>query len=156
MVGWRMKSFTRTLSEALALVLLTGVATAATYFWHPHRPALYLTQEPTVEGEISLAAARVAEKQPGVIWVDARTRSSFNKGHVPGALLLSQHEPDWQDLLLTVANTVQEAQAKLVVVYCDAKKCEASRDIADYIRGFHPDPERVKVLHGGWAVIAGK
>ena len=151
-----MKSFTRTILEAMAICLLTGLATAGTYFWHPHRPALYLAQETHLEGEISLAEALAAEQKPGVIWVDARTRAMFSKAHVPGALLLSEHEADFQELLLPVATVIQDAQEKLVVVYCDGKKCEASHEVAEKIRGFHPDPARVKVLHGGWAAWSGK
>lgn len=144
------------LLEATAILFLTGLAAAGTYFWHPNRPALYLTQEVQLEGEISLADALAAEKSPGVIWVDARVRASFNKAHVPGALLLSEHEADFEDLLLPVATAIQESQEKLVVVYCDAKKCDASHAIAERIRGFHPDPEKVRVLHGGWAAWSGK
>ena len=141
----------RTLLEAAALLALTTLAAAGTYFYHPHKPALYMTQEATPEGEISIGDARAAMVQPGVIWIDARTRAQFDKGHVPTALLVSKHETDFESLLLPAANAIQDGQDKLVIVYCDAKKCEASHHVADVIRGFHPIPEQVRVLHGGWA-----
>ncbi len=144
----------RPLIEMSALLALTGLGTAGTYLWHPQRPALYLTYETTNEGEISVDEARAAATDPGVIWIDARTRRSFLAGHVLGALLLSRQEPDYDDLMLAVTEAIQTAQTKLVIVYCDGKKCEASREAADMIRGFHPDADLVKVLHGGWPAWA--
>lgn len=133
-------------AEAVLLLFLTAVATAATFWLHPNRPALYLNEEATPQGEISVAEAKAAD----AIWIDARVRKSFEAGHVPNALLVSENETDYQDLLFAAATLINEQQEKLVIVYCDAKKCEASHHVAETIRGFHPDPDKVKVLHGGW------
>jgi rhodanese-related sulfurtransferase len=147
----------RTLRQALCILGLTGLAAFATAHWHPGAPALYLIQEVTQQdGEISLTDALAAEPDPGVIWVDARTRPAYEKGHVPGAFLVSEHESDFEDLMVPMAMAVQDALSKLVVVYCDGKKCDASKMIAEKIRVFHPEPNQVKVLHGGWdAWLAG-
>jgi 3-mercaptopyruvate sulfurtransferase SseA len=92
-----------------------------------------------------------AEKSPpGVLWIDARVRKLYTKAHVPDALLLCEHESDFEDQKVEVFKALQENLERLVIVYCDGKKCEASKKIAEVIRSFHPDPQRVKVLDGGW------
>ena len=129
---------------------ITLLAAAVTYFAHPHAPALYLQSETVKDGEILVAEARAAMKAPGVIFIDARVKARFEAGHIPQALPLCESEPDYPAQLSVVADALQQAQEKLTVVYCDGKKCQASHEIAEILRGFHPIPDNVKVLHGGW------
>jgi rhodanese-related sulfurtransferase len=140
--------------EVILLLALAGAATAATYFFRESRPALYLRQEAAPEGALTVTEALEAAKNPGVLWIDARSRASFTKQHIPGAMLLSQQEADYQDLLFQVATTIQTQQEKWIVVYCDGKKCEASHKIAEELRAIHPNPDQIHVLHGGWEAWA--
>ena len=132
------------------LAALTLMASATTYFIHPHAPALYLQSEPVSDGEISVAEARVAMKSQGAIFIDARIRAKFDAGHIPGALPLCETESDYAAQLSVVAEALQQGQEKLMIVYCDGKKCQASHKTAETLHGFHPIPDNVKVLHGGW------
>ena len=136
--------------QLAVLAALTLLASAATYFFHPHAPALYLQTEPVNEGEISPAEARAAMKSPGVIFIDARVRARFDAGHIPDALSLCESESDYPAQLSVVADALQQGQEKLIVVYCDGKKCKASHEIAEILKSFHTVPENVRVLHGGW------
>ena len=139
-----------TLKEILLLLTLTALAAASTQRFHPYAPPLYLSQEPPSEGEITAAEARAAQSDPGVIFVDARVRRLYDAAHIPGAFSLCEHEADFPTQLVTVAEACQQAPDKWCVVYCDGKACQASRAIAEILHGLHPNPERVKVLHGGW------
>ena len=137
-------------TQMTVLASLTLLASAATYFFHPHAPALHLQGEPVNDGEISPTGARAAMKSPGVIFIDARVRARFDAGHIPDALPLCESESNYPAQLSVVADTLQQGQEKLVVVYCDGKKCQASHEIAEILKSFHTMPENVRVLHGGW------
>ena len=136
--------------QVIVLAALTLLATAATYFFHPHAPALYLQRETVAEGEISVDQARAAMQSPGVVFIDARVKARFDAGHIPDALSLCESEPDYPAQLSVVADVLQQGQEKLVVVYCDGKKCQASHEIAEILKSFHTVPENVRVLRGGW------
>lgn len=144
------RKFPRWIWETLLLLLLTGIGAGATYYFHPNIPPFYLTQEVAPDGEISAEEARIEDAKSNAIWIDARMRKAYDKEHIPGALFLSQNESDFQDRIVPTMMAIQDGQEKLVIVYCDAKKCEASHHVADFIRSSHPDPDKVRVLHGGW------
>lgn len=147
----------RSAIQALIFLVLAILAAVLTYFYHPNRPALYLVQEPVIDGEISVREALAGQAAPGVLWIDARQRQQFEKDHVPGAILLN--EMDFSELILDAAKAIQDQPDKLIVVYCDAKKCEASRHIAEELRAIVPNSEMIRVLHGGypaWQAAQGK
>lgn len=135
-----------------ALILALGAAGAwATWKWNPDRPALYLVSEsPAGPNEITAIEALALEKQkPGVLWLDARVRAEFDKGHIPGAVLLNTYE--WVDLMRPVIEKLQEyPEYPVIVVYCDSQKCTASKEIREELLNTGLGDLDVRVLHGGW------
>ena len=77
--------------------------------------------------------------------MDARPRTRFEAGHIPGALLLNEDE--WEALVNPFLDAWQPDQT--VVVYCDGGGCEASRHVADLLRE-KLELKSVFVLKGGW------
>lgn len=138
----------RTLRQSALLLLLAAGGAWATYQWHPGRPELYLISERAAPDEITPADALALEKKDGVIWLDARRREQFDKGHIPGALLLNIFE--WDDLMLPVINVLSDEPRRTVVIYCDAQKCSASRELRGKIINFGLGEFDIRVLHGGW------
>lgn len=136
--------------QSLILLAMAGIAAALTYFFHPARPALYLAQEVPGEGEISLSEALALERNGGVLWIDARQQAAYQMEHIPGALPLNPQQFNAQ--ILEVMKAVQDNLERSAVIYCDAKKCAASHEVAEQLRQVHPDPDKVRVLHGGWPV----
>jgi rhodanese-related sulfurtransferase len=136
------------LKQTAVLLVLAGVAAGLSFAFHPHRPALYLAEELPAEGEITVKGARELAAKDGVIWVDARRQAEFEKGHIPGAIPLNEF--DWTEQIVAAATALNENQDKLIVIYCDAQKCTASKTIAEKIKEFYPDPDKIKVLRGGW------
>lgn len=133
--------------QAALLVALSAGAGALSYRWHPSAPALYVHLETKLaEGEISLDQALAMERQGGVLWVDARARSEFEKEHVPGALLLNEQE--WEQLMFDAMETLARND-KPIVIYCDAQRCDASHRLARKLTDVLPVPA-VHVLAGGW------
>ncbi len=131
--------------QALILLLLAVAAAWGTHAWHPRAPALYLVQEPLRDDEVSMQA--IQERWKGdVLWIDARIQEQFDAGHVPGALLLNEQKFDEQ--LFGHLDTLQ-ANAKPVIIYCSAAKCEASRHVLERLKQTLP-VENVFVLKGGW------
>jgi len=134
-----------------ALILALGAAGAwATWKWHPDRPELYLVSEDTAgPNEITVADALALEKQGRLVWLDARVRSEFDKGHVPGAFLLNLYE--WVDLMRPVIEKLQEfPEYPVIVVYCDSQKCTASKEIRQNLLDTGLGDLDIRVLHGGW------
>jgi rhodanese-related sulfurtransferase len=139
----------RILWQSTLLLLLAGAAAWATYRWHPERPELYLTSERAGPNEITVRDALALAKENGVIWIDARRRSEFEKGHIPGALLLNLDE--WNDLMMPVVNVLgADDPRRTVIIYCDAQKCAASREMRERMLDFGLGDFDIRVLHGGW------
>ncbi len=124
---------------------LAVLAAAATHCWHPRAPAWYLAQETLAEDEVSLAS--IEQRWQGkVLWIDARLREIYNKGHVPGALLLNEQE---LDALLTEHFERLQDNKLPIVIYCDGHACQASRKMRAYLMQT-VGLTNVWVLHGGW------
>jgi rhodanese-related sulfurtransferase len=100
--------------------------------------------EQLAPGDVTVAQARGWGEK--VMWVDARPRADFLREHIPGALLLNEHE--WEKL---VPDFLDEWEPeKIVVVYCAGGGCDASHAVAERIRT-ELKIENVHVLKGGWS-----
>lgn len=139
----------RGLWQTVLLMSLAAGAAWATWRWHPQRPELYLMSERAAPGEITLTDALALEKTKGVLWLDARPRAEFEKGHIPGAHLLNLYE--WDDLMFPFMQVLEEKGAShTLVIYCDAQKCAASRELRDRLNELPLGELDIRVLHGGW------
>ena len=131
--------------EALLLVLCTLLAATATHFLHPHAPIWYAAQEPLREDEVTLEI--IAQRwHNDVLWLDARPRTQYDAGHVPGALLLNEEAAD--QLLQEHFEKLQD-NTNPIIVYCGSEACQASRKIAQYLKDKLPTTQ-IYVLRGGW------
>ena len=134
------------LRELMILVGCTALAAAGTQWFHPRAPRQwYLSQEPLRSDEVTVDS--VEQKWHGdVLWMDARPRSQYVAGHVPGALSFSEQEAE--QLMSQYFLQLQD-NTKPIVVYCGSEACQTSRKMADYLRPLLPT-ESVYVLRGGW------
>ncbi len=141
---------TRAVLQGAGMLLLAAAAAGLAQRFHPRAPALYLVQEKAPEGAITVreAKALLVSGQPGAIWLDARHRPEFQKGHIPGALLCNDQE--WDSCMESVITALDAAPGRPVIIYCDAQKCQASKDIQKRILPLIPDERQVLILHGGW------
>ena len=138
----------KVLIEASVIVALASVAGGLTKLWHPRAPAWYQSSEPLAQNEVTLD--QIEEGWGGkVIWIDARQRSEYEKGHHPGALLLNEEE--WADLLWSHAEILQSGD-KPAIVYCAGQACAASRKVAQRLRE-SMGMEEVYYLRGGWKAL---
>lgn len=125
----------------LILALLPAVLTALT---HPRRPS-WQADDPG-PGEVRFAQALAWGKD--VLWIDARSRASFEKDHLPGARLLTATH--WSTDLEAIVNAW--APGKKVVVYCDSRACSVGHETAARLRT-EVGLEDVWVLRGGWLTL---
>ena len=124
----------RQLFALLGLALLPAIV-AGVLQLQSHKP----DPVPMVE------AAKVRTWGDEVLWVDARPRQDFEKGHIEGAVLLNEDE--WNGL---VANFLNEWDPdKPIVVYCEGGGCQASKSVANRLLT-ELQLENVHVLKGGW------
>jgi rhodanese-related sulfurtransferase len=137
--GFAVRVMRRTLRQAIALMLLALVPATLSAIFHPRRPAF---SDPLGPGEIAVADA--LRQARDFIWVDARADADFAKGHVPGALRLTEEE--WDDLVPAVLQAWPTGRQ--AVVYCSARQCQNSTSVAARLREFNVG--QVHVLKGGW------
>ncbi|MCK9589081.1 MAG: rhodanese-like domain-containing protein [Terrimicrobiaceae bacterium] len=94
---------------------------------------------------ISVGEAEQLHGQPHVIFIDARKKDEFARGHIPGAVRVgrSSFEADYPDM----ENRLKAADT--LVVYCISRQCEDSSLVATRLSqlGY----ESVLIFEGGWA-----
>lgn len=132
----------RAIRELLLLLLIAAVPALLAGWWHPRRPAF---NEETIPALSAKAARDLARDQP-VLWIDARRAAVFAADHIPGAVHLS--EDDWEGGLSAVMEVWNPGQP--VIVYCDQRTCDASRDVATRLKR-ELQMKHVYVLEGGWS-----
>jgi rhodanese-related sulfurtransferase len=131
MIAQALRQLAALLALALAPALVSGVL------------QLKRTEPTTAHEEVAASVAQAWGDR--VLWVDARGRAEFSRGHIPDAVLLNEDE--WDRLVPAfLAAWVPE---KFVVVYCDGGSCEASHAVARRLRE-ELKIENVHVLKGGW------
>lgn len=132
------------------LAVLTAVAGLLTAWLHPKAPAYGASE--LGDGAITLPLVLT---YPGdVVWVDARSRSYYDAGHIPGAIWLS--EDDWETGL-DAFFAADPFSGKLVVVYCDSAACHSSEAVVARLKAeFGEDAFDVRYLEGGWQAWEGR
>jgi len=103
----------------------------------------------TQEGDtmaIPLEEAAALFETHGAVFIDARTPSEYDQGHIQSAVNLPWHDVD--NYFETVIMTLDPET--MVITYCDGGTCSLSHDLAVFLKdlGF----TRVKVLVNGWAL----
>jgi rhodanese-related sulfurtransferase len=135
----------RAIGQAAILLLISAVAAVLTWQFHPKAPALHLYQEPPAEGEVTIIEAREMERSGGVLWIDARSRSEFEKAHIPGSQLLNEEE--WETLAFQMVD-VLTTNTRPIIIYCDAQRCDQAHRIAEKLSDLGNND--IHVLRGGW------
>lgn len=110
------------------------------------KPALICDPAKLRDDEICLA-----DVKGKVLWVDARSRSEWEKNGLKGSILWNM-DPKEDANLFEAEALPHIAAAELVVIYCGSEKCGTSREVAGRIRKMEIGPP-VKVLHGGWEAL---
>ncbi len=128
------------LIQAWILCALAFLPAMGSALFHPRKPAW---EEKLSKGEVTLSIVKAWGKP--VLWIDARTRTEFEKGHIPSAKRLNEDE--WGSLFMAILESWSPGQP--VVVYCNGETCEASQHVAERLR--KSGIESVFVLKGGWS-----
>ena len=122
----------------LLIFIASCVFAAVNFAINPHKPDLSLKPD-----EITLSQK---ERLPrNLIIVDARNKRDFTKGHIKGAVNLSEEKFDSQlgDFLnvWTPGSTI--------LVYCNVGQCNSSRAVADRLKN-ECQIKNVFVLKDDW------
>jgi rhodanese-related sulfurtransferase len=94
--------------------------------------------------DISLIEAKKLFRQHTAIFIDARPKEDFEKGHIKGAKSLPWHEVD-QRFMAVTGNLPADT---MIITYCDGEACELSHHLAKFLidAGFN----HVRILVNGW------
>lgn len=96
--------------------------------------------------EISLFEAANLFKKGEALFIDARSRTEYDAGHIKGAISLPYKEADWK--FVDAMAGISEERA--VITYCDGETCELSMELAVFLE--NAGYKNVKVLSNGWSV----
>ena len=96
--------------------------------------------------QVSIARARELFEQNAALFLDARSRDDYLKGHIRGALSLPWQEVD--ERFADISDKLGEDS--IIITYCDGEGCLLSHHLAQYLKdmGF----SRVRVLKNGWSL----
>lgn len=142
-----MNSLVKPAIHATAILLLALVAASLTW-WIKGPPAKGCDPASLKPGEICIQSI---PKDRKVLWIDARSRSDWQRDGLPGSIL-------WNfDAAEDRATMEAEAGMKIfetpyVIVYCSDKGCGTSHKIAERIRELDLGAD-VHVLHDGWKAL---
>jgi len=78
------------------------------------------------------------------VFIDARSEEEYEKGHVPGAMLVNVDNFDEKISAMTVVLPYDT----MVITYCSGSGCESSLEVAGLLKdaGYL----RINVFYGGW------
>jgi len=95
---------------------------------------------------ISLSDAKTRFAANEILFLDARPRSEYARGHIQGALSLPWQEAE--NRFIEIAESL--SADKTIIAYCDGETCDLSHELALFLKemGFAD----VRVLVNGWSV----
>ena len=132
----------------LALVAGLSIAAAGGTYFVRGAPSRQVVCDPADLKPDEICLADV--KEP-VVWIDARSRSAWEKDGLENSLLWNiDPSEDMQAFEAGAVMAIMENPN--VVVYCDDENCGISRQVAEQVRGLGLGGE-VKVLRGGWRAL---
>ena len=94
--------------------------------------------------DISLIEAKKLFFQQAAVFIDARPKEDFEKGHIKGAKSLPWRDVD-QKFMAVTGNLSSDTT---IITYCDGEACELSHHLASFLidAGF----SHVRILPNGW------
>jgi rhodanese-related sulfurtransferase len=130
-----------------AVAILLAGYTGWTMTHRPPAPLLDGAIEVPYPAGIRLIRLEEAESRwhdPGTVFLDVRTPTDYEFGHIQGALSL--HEPDFEQRFPQLRERLRGASA--IVVYCNSPDCGLSVWAAIRLRneGLH----QTMIFPGGW------
>lgn len=135
----------------LAVIAAVALAAAGGTYCIKGPPSRVFRCDPATlkSDEVCLDAVAVGAD---VVWVDARSRSDWEKNGVPGSLMWNL-DPAEDMKAFEAAVAVRIVATPRVIVYCGDENCGLSRQIAEHIRALDLGSE-VFVLRGGWRALS--
>jgi rhodanese-related sulfurtransferase len=95
---------------------------------------------------ITLEEAEVLHFDRGAVFLDARSREQYRKGHIEGAINLP-----WDDFDRRFTQIMADIPHDAVIIaYCDGESCSLSRELASAL--FAKGYDHVRVLVDGWGL----
>lgn len=133
----------KAIGDALFLVLVGLVLACAHHAWRGTAPLFVLPPNPAYQGLKNTTFSEVQQlrQQKDVVFLDARPEAAYQRERIPGSLSVPLHSNLTAELLARLG------EARLVVIYCDSPKCDASKQLALRLRA--EGIEGLRVFEGG-------
>lgn len=142
------------LGQALAFAALALALTFAVNAAHPEGLELGRDYFAKPQHDFQVVSAEdfrdwaelLNEPEGDVVFLDARRRSLYERGHVPGAYCLPRNDAATLEAVLPAIQ-----RASVIVIYCQGGNCEDSIFTAeDLIYRHAVDPALIYIYEGGW------
>lgn len=118
-----------------------GIETVRDYFAKPQHSYQTVSTE-----EFAEYATYLEDEAGDVVFLDARRRSQYERGHVPGAWNVPRNDPAALEAVLAAL-----PDAAYVAIYCQGGNCEDSIFLAeDLVYRHGVDPSIVYIYEPGW------
>ncbi|MEO5713118.1 MAG: rhodanese-like domain-containing protein [Luteolibacter sp.] len=139
----------KALGQLTAVVAISLAAAGGTFLIKGPPRRSYICDPATLKpDEICLEQISSDAK---ILWVDARSRSQWEKSGLPGSVLWNlDPAEDMQAFEAEIVPKILETPR--VIVYCGDENCGLSREVAKRIRALDLGAE-VSVLRGGWQAL---
>ena len=116
--------------KAIGFILTaTAIASGLTAWLHPRAP-VPPSQAKSIGAKEAISVTEVRAYLGEILWVDARHLEDFEASHIEGSILLNEDHWD-EGFAQFVAYWYPE---QLVIVYCNAEACQASKAVARRLR----------------------
>lgn len=141
-------------AQLVVIVGISAIAAGATYRLRgaPDLSPAAIPCDPASLKDDELCLEQVqGEGLEKFLWVDARSRSEWEKSGYAGSILWNLDAGEDPNAFAAEAAPLMFDGAK-VLVYCSDESCGLSREVAKQIRALGMGND-VFVLHGGWSAL---
>ena len=142
----------RVLHQLAILGVFWAILGGLVFWLHPQARGLFSGSQaavPQVEGEISLAEAKLLGSQGKAFWVDVRPAAEFAAEHVPGAENIpADLEGGLETKLFEWTRSGALTPSTTMIIYCASSGCGTSHQLRTQLLAMKPE-FKVSVLAGG-------
>jgi rhodanese-related sulfurtransferase len=146
-----MRNFSRIIKESVLIIIIASIIGVfiniqliKKYINHDFNSEFIFFDENLPPQEITIYEAEELFQKGNALFIDARSKEEFKKGHILGAINIPLNSITSSEDL----KNIKLPEDKLLITYCEGGDCKLSFYLAYYLQkaGY----VKVKVLAGGW------
>ncbi len=105
-----------------------------------------------ISDEVTIDEIDSAIRDGTALIIDARKRSKYVAGHLVSAISVPSTEIFNVETINKVKSLISPADD--VIIYCDGKDCNASKDVREFLIGLNYPAANLRIFKQGWMVLS--